>query len=390
MLEEYGTTVKIRGLTNRLSGDDYLKYNNNRYVNEIKYIQYNYFTPIIEINPINYKPIILLDFKENDIKLNTSKGIIYLDIAIQKPIFVLGYNKSLFHLLDIEFGKIDGKMFDTDDECIITKSSFEKDKWNDLKINDKIIFDNGDGFYKEFTIVGIIKENTAFENRRIHTTFKSAEYFDILQNNANIKGNTSYTDPENPQNIITFGYEAIVYLKSSDDFEKFRIEINKISNGNHYVDPVFENVNIIRRLIYGIKSWCLLFLLLFVFIFIGTTSITNAIFINNRKYEIAVLRSIGMKKRILILGYLIENIAFIFVIIIISIIISLPIFIIIANNIVDNHIIISIETREKIISIIKSIPIILSGTIALNGLSLVLVCINIIRFDPLKIFNKQY
>jgi len=40
--------------------------------------------------------------------------------------------------------------------------------------------------------------------------------------------------------------------------------------------------------------------------------------------------------------------------------------------------------------LLRNAGIVFGGTTAVVALSLVLACINIVRFEPLKIFNKQY
>jgi len=150
-------------------------------------------------------------------------------------------------------------------------------------------------------------------------------------------------------------------------------------------------------LIQNMKSWSIIFMILTSFIITSITIICTIILLNNRKYEIAVLRSVGMKKSRLILNYFIENLMFIWIITVVAFIAAqciTPLFT--ANVFAGIRGLVSPESFENLtkgvnIRILQqNAGIVFGGTTAVVMLSLILACINIIRFEPLKIFNKQY
>ena len=127
------------------------------------------------------------------------------------------------------------------------------------------------------------------------------------------------------------------------------------------------------------------------------TIFTTMLNFNSRKYEIAVLRSVGMKKSYLIFSYLIENLVFVWGITAAASIVAQiiePIFIekvfSSIHNMLTPGILESIASATGLSMIFQNIGIVFGGMTVTVILSLVLTCINILRFQPLKIFNKQY
>jgi len=234
-------TVRIYGKENRLSTDDYSMYLNSRYVENIDFLRYNYCTT--EKGEIPH-------FDENGIQLYTAEGIKTLKYHVGKPVFIFGYNLSLPGLLDLDFEISEGRMFEKDDECIIMRNSkwaeasmellgYDDDSWNSLGIGDKIIFENNEyDIYKKFTVVGILKENINNDKnsntRIIHTTLKSAEYFDILNQE---RENLTYIFHENQKKQFPMGYEAVVYL-TTDSYDKFYRYVRDISDDVHSIEPI--------------------------------------------------------------------------------------------------------------------------------------------------------
>jgi ABC-type antimicrobial peptide transport system permease subunit len=139
------------------------------------------------------------------------------------------------------------------------------------------------------------------------------------------------------------------------------------------------------------------FTIITAFIIICVTIVTTIILLNSRKYEMAVLRSVGMKKSRLILNYLIENLIFIWSITAISLTAAQFIGPIFTNRVFEGmQSLISTEMFETLTSganfelLLQNIVFVFGGMTVIVVLSLTLACINIIRFEPMKIFNKQY
>jgi hypothetical protein len=103
-----------------------------------------------------------------------------------------------------------------------------------------------------------------------------------------------------------------------------------------------------------------------------------------------------MKKSRLVLSYLIENLAFIWGITLVALIAAQFIAPVFTDHTVENmRSLVSAEMLENLTKvnlgvILQNAGLVFGGTTAVVMLSLILACINIVRFEPLKIFNKRY
>lgn len=391
--KEYCSVVKIFDHNKEyISKNEYMEFENSNYVESVKFLSYNFCTSVIGRETY---------FEEKNIRLYTSKGIKTLNNLLYNPILVIGNNTSLEYLTDDELNIAEGRMFEKDNECVISKNSLKStDNWNYLNVGDKVIFETSDGIYKEYTIVGVLKEdvyNDINTNARfIYTTFEGAEYFE----NLSVKKQNYYLmiGAENGhKKEIHMGYDALIYLKDYGDFDNFYQEVFRTSNGERRIEPLFSDYQRIRSFINNMQAWSVIFIILSAFIIILITIISTMILLNMRKYEIAVLRSNGMKKSRLIVSYLIENLVFICGITIISLIAAQFIEGVFKANIAAGiRDLMSAEMFEKLTQgvnldlLMQNIGLVFSGTTVVVMLSLILAFINIIRFEPLKIFNKQY
>ena len=422
ILREYASVSHLnRGiadmydLPDRLSKDDYLTLKDIDYIADIRFSKYNFATNFLK-----------KDVSELEVETYIGENIRAVNTTLMSPVFVCGYNMSLLHITSGDFDLESGRMFENDNECVIGKNSrfipqrldentksyipynHDDESWNDLDLGDKIVIKNNDGIYKEYTVVGIQKENPEDDvntNRRIiYAIFESAEFFD---NVAEVEQVGLHAHSLNPFSIdimtesISMGYEVLVYLESPEDFltlnNYFMNDNISINDITFSISPFFPDFWSLVSLTRNMESWGMLFMILTGFIIVSVTIISTIILLNSRKYEIAVLRSIGMKRSKIILNYLVENLAFIWGISIVSLIASqfiAPIF--------TEHVfagiseLVSPEFSEKlmqgksIVMFLQNAGLVFGGTTVVVMLSLILACINIVRFEPLKIFNKQY
>lgn len=422
MNKEYRSTVKILHTTVEdvnssrwISKDDYMEYKTSDYVEDVKISRYNFCTTFLSYDLQNLQIHSILkdysgttdeqtrievatpfDESEMELELYTSEGIQKLNYLLHQPIFILGYDLSLPHFSDTDLEISEGRMFEKDDECVISKNSkhFEEN-WNKLNVGDTIVFKNTNGIYKKYTVVGILKEDVRNDintnQRMIHTTLKSAEGFDSLIIESQKKMTNFQIFASDLSETLKIGYEAIIYLKSYENFDDFSKEVSLASIGKYsgYVRPAFENFFTISQFIINMQIWSIFFTIIIGFIIISITILITLIFLNNRKYEIAVLRSVGMKKSKLILNYLIENLTFIWSITFVAFIAAQPIFKVFIMDKIKISVAIS-GTSTQTIALFRNILAIFTGMTGVVMLSLILACVNIIRFEPLKIFNKQY
>jgi len=391
----------IYALPDRLSREDYESLKDISHISDIKMFKYNFCT----------------DFLKNDVSaLNVT---INSSVAIEAPVFIFGYNTSLLHLSTEEFMLNSGRIFENEQECVISKNFKADDensiKWNDIALGDLITISNSNGVDKAYTVVGILEENnndTANTNRRIiYTSLESAEYFESI---ARVEGAaiTSYSLTPlsiedlsnnnfqvNTQNNVSMGYEALVYLDDPERFLDVQDDLYEIESNGYFftLSPMFSDFRSLLNMTRIMSNNASGFMVITVVLLVFVTIITTILLLGTRKYEIAVLRSIGMKKNMLIVSYLVENLVFIWGITAISFIIAnfvSPFFTVSIFNGIENMV--SPEVYERIVGGFDIADIMLNFVIVFGGstfivlLSSLLSCVNILRFEPLKIFNKRF
>jgi len=410
ILKEYANVIKFDGKISRDSDniplrftkDELLTYKDIKYIKDIKIFRYNFAT--------TYKKNFLKDFEKGDdgltIEFNINGDVIPLGFPL-RPVFIFGYNISLLNLAVNDIKLENGRMFETDNECVIVKNKLypnigkwneesgggiESKDWNDLDLDDKIIIKDDDGFYNYFIVVGIIEQNFYDDittNRcMIYTTLESAEYFDAIASEEDMNFEI------NNYEKIKMGYEGLIYLDDPDNYYVLRAEM---FNRGIWIEPLFPNFHALTNLTNSMQAWSIIFMIFATFIIICITIISTIILLNNRKYEIAILRSVGMKKSRLIINYLIENLTFIWGVTFISLITEQFITGIftkdvsaVMQNLVSPKMFEQLTQGVNFETLLLNIGLVFGGTTAVVMLSLILACINIIRFEPLKIFNKQY
>ena len=392
-IAEFDTNVHISDGQKRLrfTKDDFLKFKEKNYIDEIKFFKY-IFDP-------NYLRENVSEIKK---ELHISGEIIQWEASPQ-PFNIHGYNMSLLYLETDEFALEKGRMFEKDDEVVIEKNRKNQDypEWNDLDLDDKIILKNDNGIYKEFTIVGIKEQNPKDTDKiyrfMIYTTLESAEYFDVIASETKtsyISYGTDNLDVLNEKDFINLGYETLIYLDSLDNFILLK---NELYNEGVRIKLFFTAATALINLTNTTQIWSVIFMAFSGFVILCMTIISTNILLNTRKYEIAVLRSVGMKKSRIILNFLIENMVFIWGITFIALIATQFISIIFTNRVFeDMRAFISDESFETLTRggnfalILQNIGFVFGGTTVVVVLSLIFTCVNIVRFEPLKIFNKQY
>ena len=158
--------------------------------------------------------------------------------------------------------------------------------YNNLNLNDKIELKDEDGNIYEFEIIGIYKENDSNEMRMfsnsVNTLITNANSLEkISTSNENIKANIKPT-------FIIDDY------KNADAIEKEFYE--KGLNENYIVETNEEEATAGISSIQNVKSFATTFLIISLLIGGIVLFIINMINIRERKYEIGVLRTIGISK----------------------------------------------------------------------------------------------
>ena len=401
----------------RLSKDEFLQLKYTEHFFDMQFFRYNFSTHWVQ-EDIEITVEVRIDGDVRPLVIDWDEW--------GREVFVLGYNMSLIHLAIEHFDIERGRMFENGSEAVIAKNSvsrwdtyiwdyssdtwIEYRTWIDLDLGDKIVFRNEDRIIKEFTVVGILTEmpeNDEDTNARIiYTTLESAEYFDAFafdyfRNLRTAPIGLAFPSQRNAvfdsnplKGVISSGYDVFVYLYLPENFDDINQEL---AGMNMEIVPWFANFYIVRQLIWNMQGWSIIFMVLTGFIIIVVTIVITIILLNSRKYEIAVLRSVGMKKSRIMAGYLVEKLAFIWGIALVSLVAAqfiAPLFT--ARTFEGMRELMSPETFASVTSgggvalILQNAGLVFGGATAVVALSLVIACINIVRFEPLKIFNNQY
>lgn len=211
-------------------------------------------------------------------------------------------NSSLKSLEEFKNGKrkiIDGEMYNGKDECIISKDFAEL---NNISIGDLIgvnrVTDENAEEYK-LKVVGIYFDST---DEYAGIPFKHASM------NRRNQILTNFDTIEGFVNDSEIYVQAKYYLKNPDMIKDFEKEIRAKGLPDIYnVSTDEASYNKIVGPVEGLGS----ITLMFIFVVIGLGAIIlillNALSIRERKYEIGVLRAIGMKKGRVALGLISES-----------------------------------------------------------------------------------
>ncbi len=194
-----------------------------------------------------------------------------------------------------------GSMITNDDESNSVVISRDLAENNDLEIGDTITLywpENTDITY-ELKITGIFEAEDNSTDNFMNMTALS------VQNQMYITTtmmNQILENADNPNNI-----NAKFYLKNADDLEKFTAEVREKGLSEYYqVSDNTEEILATLKPIQNISNFSLTFLIVILVVGAIILAVINMINIRDRKYEIGVLRSIGMSKTKVIFQLILE------------------------------------------------------------------------------------
>ncbi len=195
-----------------------------------------------------------------------------------------------------------GSMITKDDEENHIVISEELATQNDLEVGDEITFylPSDSSITYTFEITGIFE-----------TTDDSASD-DFMNMNALNAQNQIYTTVTAINNILeddnsSNSLNATVYLKNQDDLEAYTEEVKEKGLSDYYT--LSDNTDEITSTLTPIKNinnFSMTFLIIILIVGAIILAVINILNIRDRKYEIGVLRAIGMSKTKLILSLLTE------------------------------------------------------------------------------------
>ena len=429
---EYQSTVRINEMSSfekvmpNFDKEKFLPYIDNPYVERVSFINYRFSTALIkgtEYTSPDYKmPAEILAKDPNakpvlppylSVELRTKSGIKSLNDFFYNPVYVIGLSfEELNPSNKKEFVLSTGRMYENDNECIIAVSSkISNEEWNLLDVGDIIAMRTDENTYKEFTVVGVLRDNLSLEEgdqtRVLFTTFDSAVFF---QGSINASGvlsssgampNARSGKVNSPIDFYSFhkytingvenemveGYEVLVNLKSNEYFSQLMSEASK--NG-HTVMFAYSDYRIMIQMLNNSWGWSIAFMIIVAIFIISITMIATIMILNNRKYEIAVLRSVGMKKSRLVVSYLAENLVFIWGIAIVSLTSAQAIYYLFLAQKITANVDMKFMPDSPWSILLQNITLTAGGITVVSVLSLVFAAIYIVGFEPLKIFNKRH
>ena len=170
---------------------------------------------------------------------------------------------------------------------------------NSIKLNDVIKLNDGNGNVYEFTVLGIYTENstsaqvpTDMFSSSSNTIITNADVLvDITSNNENVNGTVTPVFILNSYDYAD-AFESELYTKGLSD--SFVVETNE------------EEASAAVESIYNVKSFVSIFLAVTLIIGGVVLFVINMINIRERKYEIGVLRTIGISKVKLTMQFIVE------------------------------------------------------------------------------------
>lgn len=296
---------------------------------------------------------------------------------------------------------ISGRVFQNPGECIVSE---EFAKLNGLEPGDKITVTNTKK--KElmpftFTVSGIYRDNLPHGNAAFsHPLFNS--------------GNEILTDMDTAMGMELFEQKgelnATYYLKDPSTLPAFEKEARAKGLAEYYrVTTDEEGYNRIIGPVEGISGIVTAFLIV-VLVFGGVVLLFLSVMaVRERKYEIGVLRAMGLKRRKVIAGMVCESLIIVGVCLIIGLGLSVPLSQPVADTLLENQI--QLEKQEKqnqgVIKIggdssasdvvsditVRMTPQAIAQIVSL-ALLLVLVSsmagiLAITRFEPIKILSER-
>lgn len=185
----------------------------------------------------------------------------------------------------------------TEEKCLINQ---ELATMNNLKVDDKITLVDplDESKTVEATIAGIYEETQSDDNK-----------MNMFTNSANtiITNTTLTTKIKEANSELSVETKPTFTLTSSEVIEKFEKELrNKGLSENLSVETNLTQLEESTKSISNVKTFAITFLVITLIIGTVVLLVINMINIRERKYEIGVLRTIGMKKSKVALQFLTE------------------------------------------------------------------------------------
>jgi len=235
-------------------------------------------------------------------KKTTVTEKIFNDKAVDGAFTLLGYTsyESMTDFIDGTYKIVDGEVSSdfTSDSCVISQ---ELATLNELEVGDTItiVSPNDEDITYDLTITGIFTEDSD-ENSDMTSMFSSSV-------NTIITNDTVVKNLMEKDENLTVTLTPTFILTSKDVVDEFAAEVKEKGLSEYYtVTNNVETVESATKSVTNVKTFATTFLIITLIIGGVVLLVINMINIRERKYEIGVLRTIGMKKVVVIGQFMTE------------------------------------------------------------------------------------
>ena len=328
----------------------------------------------------------------------------------QGSIYIIGYNEKSMNIFsgfmddDILFS---GRMYENDNECVILKSLYDINNYNGNPINigDEIEFytfdtDTNEPVLINYKIVGILHDDKVLDDMFLRIEKRTAYHgitfiYTSMESAARFDSTLVYPAVFNSEEgtfYEFYGHEFHITLKSPDLTEQFLEKVYDFERDDennpkytaiklyYYSDEIIEPLE-------RTKNYNNILILTTGTVFFAVMVIMTFAIMNERKYDIGVLRSIGMSKPKLILNFISE--IFIFMLAVCAIGLTAGYFI------SENITFFDISAAEYGVyadftnTFASSMVFVFGFTVIISIFSSILALIYIVKYNPMKILRNR-
>lgn len=255
-----------------------------------KYVKSYYYTSSVKVNSN--------DLEKAEISSNNDMPERKKDEDNSSSFEIKGYSSydAMNEFISGNYKITDGEIFTDFDSnnCLINS---ELATINNLKVGDTITFTDDNNNTYQLVISAIFEEASSDDNKSMFSNSANT-----IITSSNFINKMSTTNSE-----LTVSINPTFILTSKEVVDKFSSELaNKGLDENLMVTTNLESINASVSTISNVKTFAVTFLIITLIIGAAVLLIINMINIRERKYEIGVLRTIGMKKSKVCLQFILE------------------------------------------------------------------------------------
>lgn len=255
-----------------------------------KYVKSYYYTSSVKVNSN--------DLEKAEISSNNDMSERKKDEDNSSSFEIKGYSSydAMNEFISGNYKITDGEIFTDFDSnnCLINS---ELATINNLKVGDTISFTDDNNNTYQLVISAIFEEASSDANKSMFSNSANT-----IITSSNFINKMSTTNSE-----LTVSINPTFILTSKEVVDKFSSELaNKGLDENLMVTTNLESINASVSTISNVKTFAVTFLIITLIIGAVVLLIINMINIRERKYEIGVLRTIGMKKSKVCLQFILE------------------------------------------------------------------------------------